>query len=403
MFGMQAAALLLAKSDHLGRRWRRLSRGRRIGLGLLGLLALSGAWFGYRWWTSWPVRVSLRQPGEYSALTSSLDIAPDGQVIVATGWQREITLWSVVVAERWRCTDPAAGGCYPVGEFKYPDGQTFAAQGWLREDPRPEANLRLRPDRHRPPGRVRAVCSALLGRGVRLGCVFLDSRRLRVVIFDRGSGEAVDHDAATGREVARRPITCPVPMSSLFVLSSDGRHMAVAPPGRVPISTTTPGPPILVWDVDRDREVARLPRGTGLSRIALNSALTTLAVGRDDGSIELWDCRAGGLRTTLRGHRSDFGVMDLQFAPDGATLASVGSFTGRSTTIASQMRLALTVGHQPELAVTEYRARRGVATGQLLRRARWEGSPVFSPDGRFLASTDGGTILVRTAPRGSGR
>ena len=397
MFEMHAAAFLVAKSDHLLRRWRRQSRGRRIGLGLLGLLALSGAWFGYRWWTSWPVRVSLRQPGEYWPLTSSLDIAPDGQVIVATGWQREITLWSVVDSRKVANYDPPAGGGYLVGEFS-PDGQTFAA-GWLREDPSRKRTFGFDLI-DIASGRVRAVVPPWVG--VRLGCAFLDSRLFRVIIFDRGSGEAVDHDVATGREVARRPITCPVPMASLFVLSSDGRHMAQALPGSVPISTTTPGPPILVWDLDRDREVTRLPRGTGLSRIALNSALTTLAVGRDDGSIELWDCRAGGLRTTLRGHRPDFGVMDLQFAPDGATLASVGSFTGRSTTIASQMRLALSVGNQPELAVTELIVL-DVATGHLLRRARWEGGPVFSSDGRFLASTDGATILVRGAPRRNGR
>jgi WD40 repeat protein len=392
MIGMATRRWLLAWLDRVGRTGRRLSRGQRAGVGILALLVLIATGV-VRWWTDWPVRVRLHRPGEYWPLVSSLNVAHDGKTLVATGWQKEITAWSLDHGRKLAGGNPPPGACYLLAGFS-PDGTTIAA-GWLREESNRTRTFGIDLI-YSASWRVRAVVPSWTG--IRIGCAFLDNRLIRIVRFDQGGGVAVDHDIATGREVARRPIGCAVPLGSLFFLTSDGHVMAAALPGWVSTPEARAAPEILVWDLDGDREIARLPRGPGLSTLAFGGAGRTLAVGRDDGSIELWDYRALRLRATLRGHSPDFGVQELRFAPDDSTVASVGRRMNRSTSVASlATEIAIALRNPQPTAVTEL-ILLDITTGRVRRRARWEGSPAFSPDGRFLASTDGTIINVRAVP-----
>ena len=158
---------------------------------------------------------------------------------------------------------------------------------------------------------------------------------------------------------------------------------------------------VRVWDVDRDREVARLPGRAGDSLIrvfAISPDGKTIALGLDDGSIVVWDCRTGRVRGPYRQHRPGFSAEGLEFAPDGATLAAVGRFTDHGPTIAHlRTRLDIAFRNRPVKEVWEV-ILLDVPTGRRLRRADWEAAPTFSPDGRVLATTDETYINVRTVP-----
>jgi WD40 repeat protein len=59
--------------------------------------------------------------------------------------------------------------------------------------------------------------------------------------------------------------------------------------------------------------------------LALSPDGTTLAIGFDDGAIELWDVNQKSIALTLGGHISGTFVTDLKFSPVGDVLASAGS------------------------------------------------------------------------------
>jgi hypothetical protein len=117
--------------------------------------------------------------------------------------------------------------------------------------------------------------------------------------------------------------------------------------------------------------------------------------------------RAKRIRATFRGHRPGFVPHLIRFAPDGSALASVAALElGRALTVSSvdwQIRREADrwlgvrrkgLAAEPPLDMVVLDTR----TGRPLRRAQPEGAPVFSKDGRTLATTDGSTIKVRAIP-----
>jgi WD40 repeat protein len=388
MIGMRVAALIQARSDHLGCRWRRLNQCRRIGLRLFAFLALIAAGLAYWSWIDWPVRVALRQPGEYWPVA----FAPDGTTLATTGWQQDITLWNLDKGTK-RATWAHPPGCHVSHGAFAPDGRTFVAH-WFDRDAKPQPTFGIDLI-DVATGRVRARVPA--GPGFCSTRAFMSGGIIRHVVFDQGIGVIVEHDVATGREVARRLLSCAD--SGWFVFSNDGRCIAqrLAAPNATSGARSTVD--VLIWDVDRDREVARLrgrPANPMIITLAISGDGETVALGHDDGSIGLWDYPTGRL-TRLRGHKPGFSVMDLEFAPDGATLAAVGRFTGSTSPIvnlSTELAVALRNRRFPVMDLILL----DVATGRRLRRAEWEGCPVFSPDGRSLATTDGTFIKVRDIP-----
>src|SRR4051812_17054606 len=88
----------------VGRRWRGMSRRRRVMLGLFAAVGLLGA----AWWSlrvmDWPARVVLQAPGDALPLAFS----PDGATIVTRN-SEGLTLWETA-GGRKRATWSIPGG-----------------------------------------------------------------------------------------------------------------------------------------------------------------------------------------------------------------------------------------------------------------------------------------------------
>ncbi len=369
--------------------WELLSLQRQIGLGLAALAAVMGVMLGYRWWTSWPVRTALHQPGEYHPLAFS----PDGAVLLTTGWQKDITVWDLT-ASRTRATWAQRPGCALYdGKFS-PDGRTFVAAWVASVQPTPRCGLDLIDV---ATGRVRASVSNTYSFLSPLA--FTGGRMIRVTVWHPGAVEIVDHDSASGRVLARRPLSCSDPNAGWSTLSSDGRILVLPLYAPNPRPGSSPITALVACDVDHDRELARLTARAGDPGIVTNAVSgdgRTIAVGRDDGSIVLWDFRIDRIRGTFQRHTPGFSVWHLAFAPDGRGLVSAGQFNSEPTIANLLTHLAIAVGARPRNEVILLDA----ATGRRLRHAESEYSPIFSPDGRSLATAteDGTFINVRDVP-----
>jgi len=163
---------------------------------------------------------------------------------------------------------------------------------------------------------------------------------------------------------------------------------------------------VTLRDVDRDREVARLSCRVGgpeITELAFSGDGKTLGVGRDDGSIELWDVGTNGLRARLRGHQSGFIPRELRLSHDASIVASRGYIARPAPTVAYvHLRLNALLGYyrdeggrpETELPVLD------AIKNRCLGRVAWESRPVFSRDGWEIASMAwGGTIRLRDVAR----
>jgi WD40 repeat protein len=143
------------------------------------------------------------------------------------------------------------------------------------------------------------------------------------VLLQTGSGNRPDRmvclDSSTGSELWALPLAghldvlTPSPDGKLFAFAEGGRQRAA----------------LEVRDLTTGELVAALPRESASTSVFIGAAAaftpdsSRLAVGRSDGSIRIWDTRAGLFEMmTLRGHSGP--VASLAFTPDGSRLISVG-------------------------------------------------------------------------------
>jgi WD40 repeat protein len=395
---MRALAIGQSMSIMIGRRWRCLNARQRVALILLAASVYVGAALGYRWWTTWPVRAVFREAGEAWPLAFS----PDGSLLATTGLRAPGITFRDVASGR-----PRATWAYPHpaervasrGAFT-PDGRTFVAV-WAAHLPSETcvASIDLIDVAS---GRSRATIPARYGDAIDFA-IADEGRALRLVTSDQGSGEVIDCDLATGRISSRRPFSVGVNWYQ-DALSPDGRLLALVPY----VDGVGPSTDVILWDVDRSREVARLPGppGAGAGVVAFDADARALGVGRDDGAIEIWDVGTSRLRATLRGHRSGFTSCGLRFAPDGSAVASVGcldrwalSMTSLRWEVDRLRRVRRVLMDDRPFEVIEL----DIASGRCLGRADEEGCPVYSRDGRSLATTDGTVVKIRNVPARASR
>lgn len=374
------------------RRWWALRPRRRAAALLLAITTLLvGLTIAERRWVDpWPARAVLRNP----MVASPLGFSPDARTLLTTG-RDGITPWDVASGRKGETWAFKSGQAAGVVAFS-PDGKTFAAAVF-----HPSQTLSI--DLFDPStGQRRATLNTPRQTILHLGFA-ADGRTLRAFLgddpqikglsgwnpaFGADLNEVVTWDAATGRELSRRPLTAPTRGASTAI-SPDGRTLAIT--DRVNA--------VLLWDLDGDRTLGSLADPATTSAVygaglGFSDDGRTLAIGRVDGTIELWDVPARRLLKTLRGHTTDFAFTMIRFSPDGRTLALTGYRWGPKsplTKIEDEFRRVL--GSKPrydaEILVLE------VATGRRLARAADSTRPFYSPDGRALATgePDGSTRL----------
>ncbi len=376
------------------------------GIALLVAFTLIGAIVGYRWWTSWPIRLEL---GEYHD-SIPLAFSPDGATIATMGFRSPgLRFWD---AARGR---PGASWAYPCAvNYNYididsafsPDGRTFAAV-WIAQHPPGTETLSIDlidVASGRSRASIPALSGSLTGNIASCGPAFsADGRCVRVVAGTGGRGQILDCDVSTGRMLASQPVSLDVKWFSM-ALSPDGRLIAAYSYATSPVWRWSTD--VTLWDVERDREVARLSGRAGgpeVAGLAFSGDGKTLGVGRDDGSIELWNVGTNSLCGTLRGHQLGFIPKQLQLSYDGSIVASMG-YIHKPAPNPAYVRLRLNgllglfkdEGGRPETELLVMDA----IKNRCLGRAAWEYWPVLSRDGRKIASMPWGSpIRVRDVAR----
>ncbi len=185
---------------------------------------------------------------------------------------------------------------------------------------------------------------------------------------------------------------------------------------------------IKVWDVETRRVTGtwEVPRETENSwAISVDFSLdgTRLASGFQDGTVRLWDVASQTEVATLEGHTDR--VASVAFSPDGALLASAGSWDDRTVILwnaATEAQVATLRGHTNQVRSVAFSSPDGatlasgssegtvrlwdVATHQEVATLEEHGGPVhsvtFSRDGSTLVSgAADGTVLLRELETGN--
>ncbi len=384
---------------------RAMAKGRRrSGLALLVPLSLIGAILGYQWWRTWPVRLEFREHNGSMPLAFS----PDGRTLATMEFQSAgLRFWDAAhgrLRASWTYPHPVRYD-HVDGAFS-PDGRTFAAV-WIAQHPPGTETLSIDVidvASGRSLVSIPALFARLTGNIASCGPVFAaDGRSLRLVAGTGGRGQLLDCDVFTGRVLARQSVALDGKWYDM-ALSPDGRQIAAY--SYVTSPAWSWSTKVTLWDVDHDREVARLsgrPGGPEVTGLAFSGDGKILGVGRDDGSIELWDVGTNRLRARLGGHRPGFIPRELRLSHDGSIVASRG-YISKPALAPAYLHLRLNAllgfyrdeGGRPETELLVLDA----IKNRCLGRVAWESSPIFSPDGGEIASMAwGGTVRVRDVAR----
>ena len=352
-------------------------------------------WQVYRWLTTWPARLELRtESGHFPEAFS-----PDGSRLLTRGaWGVGTFLWDLRDG-RQEASWPVAGKRSRLPGALSPDGRTLASP-WHVPNSLKNFSIDLIDVAS---GQARSTFDSPL-EGLQ-GLRFREGGRVvRLVASGRTSGyRVVDVDVAGGQVVSDRPLTQAMPTGFLgpSALSADGRLLAVSGP--------TPGavggsPALVVWDLDRDREVFRLPtpaRAANPVRAAFSPDRKRLALGFADGSVELWDVEGRSRIWSARDHDRGFSPEALAFSPDGSILASTATFRGLTLSF-GLVEAAFAAAfrergrqNQDELILFD------AADGRPLLHAGNYGHVVFSPDGKSLATShEDEVVRIHDVPKG---
>lgn len=378
---------LTSSREAVLRRWRRMGAGRRFLLALAALAVAFAGWQAYAWWTGWRPRVVLS--GGLERLT--LSYSPDGRSLATSG-PGNVTIWDVATGEAravWR--RPRDDWNYDGGFSR--DGRTFVVASTIRGSGKPLHFDVI----DVPTGKARGTASGSATGFYDLVFPPEGTTALALLVDARGDTRLLEIDLSRGQALAERPVNSPPPYTRA-VLSADGRYLA-----QNVAEASPPGSSVLIHDLETGRDLAVLddPRApAAAASLAFSPDGQTLAIGRDGGSVELWDLMRREVVRTFPGPLPTYSVILLAFSDDGSTLVASGRYMGGGVST-DRVRLEWArwskSDYDPPIDTFVF----DVATGRLLGRLKEpEGRPRLSPDGRSLATFDfGGATKIRDVPR----
>ncbi|MFO0889035.1 MAG: WD40 repeat domain-containing protein [Isosphaeraceae bacterium] len=357
------------------------------------------------WWSvsspSWPARLIIRTGGlsldEFekqpvtarSRLCVPQAVSPDGKTLLAAHGGSAVLLDTVTGRETARWAMPGGRDIYQA--CFSPDGRTVAA---ITRGP---VGQNLTADLvDVSSGKIR---TSLPTPGVGIvhgGLAFMDGGEVLRVLVQDGQNRlvAIEVDVSSGRETARRTLSCRSPQSTTHA-SPDGRQVAIA---TTPFARGVQLPEltdVVLWDAEQDREATRIAGSTAVTTITVSDDGTTVAIGRTGGAIEVWDVATRTRRAMFHPHRTGFAPRMLWLSPDGSALASLAMLSSGPLSLDGlRWRVAAMSGRASmppdELSLLD------ASRGELLLRTRDESVPCFSGDGRIIATLHrDGTILLR--------
>jgi WD40 repeat protein len=343
---------------------------RREAIAIIAAIAvlLGGiAWLGFRG-TSWRPRAVLRGEGD----TWPLGFTPGGRSF-ATSSTTGITVWDMATG-RPRGLWPETDGANASMAAFSPDGSAIATIDFFGPGSPMAIKLRDASD-----GRLRwALPTPSEGAYAILFTAAGKKVRAVVGVRNSSSGEIVDIDVASGRELLRRR----------FGLVNRFGARAVSPDGR--LMAFLSGTAVILWDLETDSEHAApvvASAGATASSAGFSHDGSALAIGVSNGSIEIWNLAALKHVETLSCHEPGVSSAGLQFSADDQTLASWGQFSGSGSVLSAVLdSVGRAIGSGPgarhEVVVIDLGngERVGVIPAAL--------HPSFSPDGRMLAVRD---------------
>ena len=349
-------------------RWPRLGRRGFAGLGFL-VATLAG--MGWITWRSsvdpWPAKVTLGGPG-----TLPLGFSPDGKTFL-TVTDGVVTPWDVASGRRSAPWPEKVIGHVMASSFS-PDGRTFAYS--LAGHPSETARVHLVDT---VDGRRRA--SFEVGRPCVLGFSWPPGGgTLQAYLGDYSRlDEVATWDLATDLKTSSRAVSPPMGNNSGGI-SPDGRVLAL-------YSRTKPA--VYLWDLEKDLPLATLANPansepTSQAWAGFSADNRTVVFGREDGSVELWDVPGQKLLKSIRLQSRGYSPAIIRISPDGRTFASAAwerpdpSALGRIWRGMFGRRQSIV----SEVVVID------IASGRTLARSRTSMDPIYSPDGRTIATRD---------------
>ena len=337
---------------------------------------------------------ALRKLGTITSPSSfefALGFSPGGSILASRGEAGRVTAWDVPRRK-------------PLGVFQEEiDGLalTFSHDGRLFASTRLERATAFHTVVVRDVATGETVAECPVNQPSLLNLRFTpDDKELRFIAWDNltrtpTAARFVFHvyDARTWAKVSAREV--PAPWHSCAAASPDGSVIVTGVP-------QVPG--AVLRDGSTGAEVAILdspaapPLSFGAGTYAFSGDGKTLAVGCDDGKVELWDVASRSLRARLGGQSEGFLPRSLAFASASPTLVVTGLLRDRSpsfgrTLIELPGRLIPALAARPqsypsETVVWDVPKRRAT----LSLAGIW--TAVLSPDGRTLATTRADSVIT---------